>query len=118
MSKAEEDYVVAERESLAKPAVHDAVCFHCQQCAEKYLKALMEELGLSVPKTHDLDALSGALTPFHPSMRSFRRGLLFLSDFAVDARYPGENASKRQAISALRWARRVREGVRSILGLQ
>jgi uncharacterized protein len=64
----------------SKVPVHDGVCFHCQQCAEKYLKALMEELGLPVPKTHDLDLLLRALLPHHPTLRSLRRGLLFLSD--------------------------------------
>jgi HEPN domain-containing protein len=29
---------------------HDGVCFHCQQCAEKYLKGLLEEHGHAVPK--------------------------------------------------------------------
>jgi HEPN domain-containing protein len=30
------------------------VCFHCQHAAEKYLKALLQEGGLVVPRTHDL----------------------------------------------------------------
>src|SRR5438094_667938 len=79
-----------------------------EQAAEKYLKGMMEELGFPVPKTHDLDLLLTALAPHHPTLRSLRRGLLFLSDFAVDIRYPGSSASKRQAVAALRWAGRVR----------
>jgi hypothetical protein len=77
----------------------------------------MEELGLPVPKTHDLDLLLTALVPFHPTLRSLRRGLLFLSDFAVDIRYPGDSASKRQAVAALRWADRVRSLARALLGI-
>jgi hypothetical protein len=46
-----------------------------------------------------------------------RRGLIFLTDFAVDIRYPGDSASKRQAASALRWAGRVRGECRRLLGL-
>src|SRR5438105_13297296 len=53
VKKAEQDYVLAKQGSRSKVPVHDGVCFHCQQCAEKYLKGLMEELGLAVPKTHD-----------------------------------------------------------------
>ena len=65
---------------------------------EKYLKGLMEEAGLTVPKTHDLDVLLRILRPSHPScVRS--RGLIFLSQFAVETRYPGDNASTRQATS-------------------
>ena len=61
VKKAEEDYVLARQGRRSKVPVHDGVCFHCQQCAEKYLKGLMEELGLSVPKTHDLDLLLATL---------------------------------------------------------
>jgi HEPN domain-containing protein len=98
--------------------VHDGVCFHCQQCAEKYLKALLEELGVHIPKTHDLDMLQSLLTPHHSDLRSLGRGLLFLSDFAVDIRYPGARASKRQAVAALRWAEKVRAKARKLLGMR
>src|SRR5437773_6550918 len=59
--KAEADYRVAVKVGRGAEPLHDAVCFHCQQSAEKYLKGLMEELGLSVRKTHDLDLLRTAL---------------------------------------------------------
>lgn len=98
--------------------LHDVVCFHCQQCAEKYLKGILEELGLTIPKTHDLDYLLALLLPHHSSLRSLRRGLIFLTDFAVDTRYPGNNASKRQAASALRWMDRVRTVARALLGIR
>src|SRR5258707_2695167 len=99
--KAEEDYVLAKQGRRSKVPLHNGVCFHCQQCAEKYLKGLLEELSLPTPKTHDLDVLLTALLPRERSLRSLRRGLLFLSGFAVDTRYPGENATKRQAVSAV-----------------
>jgi HEPN domain-containing protein len=94
------------------------VCFHCQQSAEKYLKGLPEELGLTVPKTHDLEGVLGLLLPHHPTLRSLRRGLDFLTQFAVDTRYPGENATKRQAEAALRWEDRVRTAARHLLGIR
>lgn len=50
-------------------------------------------------------------------MSKLRRGLDFLTRFAVDTRYPGESASKRQADSALRWAGKVRGACRTLLGL-
>jgi HEPN domain-containing protein len=116
--KAEEDYVLAQHGIESETPVHDGVCFHCQQCAEKYLKALMEEIGVSIPKTHDLENLLASLVAHHSDLRSLRRGLLFLSDFAVDARYPGTNATKRQAVAALRWAERVRIMTRKLLGIR
>jgi HEPN domain-containing protein len=98
--------------------LHDQQCFHCQQAAEKYLKALLEELGLSVEKTHELEDLLDQLLPHHRPLRSLRRGLAFLSQFAVQVRYPGDNASKRQAASALRSAGKVRHACRNLLGLR
>jgi HEPN domain-containing protein len=46
--KAEGDYRAAM--ALArqrKVPLHDQVCFHCQQCSEKYLKAVLEEAGFA-----------------------------------------------------------------------
>jgi HEPN domain-containing protein len=97
---------------------HDERCFHCQQSAEKFLKAILEELGQPVPKTHDLVRLVRLLLPQYPTLRGLLRGLEFLTDFAVDTRYPGDNATKRQATSAERWAGKVREACRQILGIR
>ncbi len=94
------------------------MCFPCQQASEKFLKGLLEELGLAVPKTHVLNRLLAALVPHYPTLRSLRRGLIFLTGFAVDTRYPGANASKRQAVAALRWAGRVRKQARALLGIR
>jgi HEPN domain-containing protein len=38
VKKAEADYDYAVEGSQSKKPLHDGVCFHCQQCAEKYLK--------------------------------------------------------------------------------
>jgi len=41
VSKAEGDYATARREVRARRQPNfDAACFHAQQCAEKYIKAL------------------------------------------------------------------------------
>ena len=93
------------------------MCCHCQQCAEKYLKALLEELGLAIPRTHNSDDILNMLLPHYGGLSSLRRGLIFLTDFAVETRYPGENASKRQAVAAPRWAERVRAACRLLLGM-
>src|SRR5262249_4311512 len=48
--KAEEDLEGAQwLAALPKPK-RDAACFHCQQSVEKYLKALLQENGLAVPR--------------------------------------------------------------------
>jgi HEPN domain-containing protein len=116
--KAEADYRGALRLASAREPFHDLVAFHCQQSAEKYLKAMLEELGRHIPKTHALEDLLSLLLPSHGTLASVQRGLLFLTDFAVDPRYPGTGTSKREAASALRWAGQVRDACRSLLGLR
>src|ERR1051325_10232590 len=115
--KAESDYRVALKLAKGSEPFHDEICFHCQQSVEKYLKALLQELGVVVPRTHVLRDLVDSLLPHHAEVRSVRRGAAFLTRFAVQTRYPGESASKRQTEAALRWAKMVRAMVREILGV-
>jgi HEPN domain-containing protein len=116
VAKAEADFQFAARRVRGADQFHDQRCFLCQQSAEKYLKALLEELGQPIPRPHILRDLLALLLPYHPSLRSFTRGLKFLTRFAVGIRYPGDKASKRQAAAALRWAGRVRDACRALLG--
>lgn len=118
VSKAEDDLLAAAELQASRGRLHDQVCFHCQQSAEKFLKALIEELRQPVLKTHDLELLLNQLLPSYPSLRSLKRGLLFLTDFSVDARYPGNRATKRQATAALRWAFRARDKCSVLLGIR
>jgi hypothetical protein len=62
----------------------------------------MEELGLTIPKTHILRDLLALLQPHHASLTPLRRGLAFLTRFAVSIRYPGKSAAKREAEAAMR----------------
>jgi HEPN domain-containing protein len=44
VNKAEADFATAQREiQVTKTPNYDAVCFHAQQCIEKYLKACLQE---------------------------------------------------------------------------
>jgi HEPN domain-containing protein len=94
----------------------DTVAFHAQQCAEKYLKALLVFEGIDFPKTHDLDALIGLLPGTHTiplSVEEQRR----LTSYATVTRYPGdyEPVTLANARRAVALARRVRKYVRSVL---
>jgi HEPN domain-containing protein len=57
ITKAEKDYLVAIRELNTEPIVGEAVCFHAQQCIEKYMKAILQENDVEFEKVHDLDIL-------------------------------------------------------------
>ncbi len=95
----------------------DAVCFHCQQAAEKYLKALLCEVGLVIPRIHNLPRLLLSVTPHYPTLKSSRRILESLTRYATEYRYPDFSASARQMNAALRHAERVRDEVRAILAI-
>lgn len=58
VDKAEADYAAALllRRSRKKHS-RDIVCFHLQQCVEKYLKARLTESAIPFPRTHDLERL-------------------------------------------------------------
>jgi HEPN domain-containing protein len=115
--KAEEDIESAKTlATLAKPK-RDAACFHCQQGAEKYLKALLQETGLAVPRTHELEDLLDLLLPHDATLALLRRSLRSLTPYAVNYRYPGVRATTRRMQAALRQAERVRTAIRARLGL-
>jgi HEPN domain-containing protein len=101
---------------MARPR-RDAACFHCQQSAEKYLKAVLQEGGHVVPKTHNLNDLLNLLLSQDATLAPLRRGLRSLTRYAVDFRYPGERATTRRMQAALRQAERVRQELRARLGL-
>lgn len=118
LRKADADRMVAVRQFTLRPPAHDIVCFLCQQAIEKYLKGLIVELGLNVPKTHDLDQLLNLLLSSDATLKSLARSIKDMTDFAVDYRYPGMRATKRQANSALSKVERVRAKIRRRLGLR
>jgi HEPN domain-containing protein len=115
--KAKDDIVGARSLERSKPALNDLICFHCQQCGEKYIKALVQELGLAVPRTHILEELLVLLRPHDSSIGRLRPSAVSLSRYAVQFRYPGKNASKRQALAALRHAESVRKEIRTRVDL-
>jgi hypothetical protein len=78
----------------------------------------LEEAGLTIPRTHILKDLLALLHPPYSSLSPLRRGLVFLTRFAVGTRYPGDNARKRDVASALRWAGRVRTAARAVFGIR
>ncbi len=102
VQKAEHDFLAAvDLGRRRKKPLHDMVCFHCQQAAEKYLKARLEEAAIHFPKTHDLESLLHLLTPLEPLWTALLPATRRLKPFGVLIRYPGNDATKAQAKQAL-----------------
>jgi HEPN domain-containing protein len=118
VEKAEEDFRVASSSARArKYPVHNAVCFHAQQCVEKYLKAILVTNRMDYGKTHDLEVLVTMCLQRYPLWESWRASMKILSAYAVAFRYPGESAGKEEAQEALRIMRLCRTEFRATLGL-
>lgn len=118
VTKAEEDY--ASLEILArqqKRRVTDSVCFHAQQCAEKYLKALLTAHGIPPPRTHDLVSLAKSLRAKEPAVELVKDLCHGLNPYAIENRYPGEYATRRQMRLACKAAKEIRRFVRARLKL-
>ena len=119
IEKAEGDWATASREMRARKAPnYDAVCFHAQQCAEKYLKAILQEHNLPFPKTHDLVILIELLKAVEPHWMGLKPELRKLTGWAVYLRYPGETADQDLAREAMQICRQVRTVARKSLALK
>jgi len=108
ISKAEGDDAVAKREMEAKESNYDAICFHSQQMAEKYLKAFLFKNGVDFPKIHGLIELLELCFPVEPSLKEHWGALERLEDYAVTYRYPGMTADYDNAEEALLAAESIR----------
>ena len=118
VAKAEGDFVTAGRELRARKSPnYDATCFHAQQMAEKYLKAMVQEAGQDVPYTHNLIDLLALCLEIDPTLNLVRPDLVVLDRYAVRFRYPGQFADKQEARGAYHSARVAREFIRSRLNL-
>jgi HEPN domain-containing protein len=118
LKKAEDNYVsalaLARRRSRPVP---DVVCNQCQQCAEKYLKALLVRHQVDFPKVHDLVQLEELVAQIEPDIRLVHRHLAVLNPYGIDIRYPGLEATVEEAREAVRAIKEIRRFVRPKLGL-
>lgn len=106
--KAERDFKVAQGLMRRWVAGYgDAACFH----------SLVAGANL-FPRTHDLSALLALLLPGDPMWKSFDAACQILTRYAVDVRYPGDDATKRDAQEALNLATAIRREARHALGLR
>jgi len=88
LSRAHEDLLAAEW-LLSEPSLTNIVAFHAQQAVEKSMKAVIEELGLGVIKTHNLIRLYELVRPHYPVVADLDM-LDRLDSVYIEARYPGD----------------------------
>ena len=115
---AESDYGIMKLGFQAlTPDVYEPICFHAQQCIEKYLKAWLQEANIRPPRTHELNVLLNLIVPSHPEWRAWRTDFAEFKPHAVDVRYEKYFATVAQVEHAVRICTEVRTAIRAVLQL-
>ena len=72
------------------PAPLEIIAYHCQQCAEKYLKSYLAYKDEDIVKTHDLVKLCRLCEVFEKGFSNLESKCAVLFPYATDTRYPGQ----------------------------
>ena len=106
IQKAEDDYkAIIKLDPVDTPYV---ICFHCQQCIEKYLKALILAYGEVPPVTHNLIRLNSIAAKYESSLEEIFDLLEELNPYSVPARYPGIIVTEDNARMAIQITKEIR----------
>ena len=109
LRKALHDLHSAERLLTGPDPLCDAAGFHCQQVAEKALKAYLTWRDVPFEKTHSLVALVAKCLEWDSAFEELRTAAITLTPYAVASRYPGDlpDLTEAEAQEALALARQV-----------
>ncbi|MFZ8803942.1 MAG: HEPN domain-containing protein [Candidatus Calescibacterium sp.] len=108
---AEGDLKTAEDELSTTEPFTNTICFHSQQCVEKYLKAYLSFVGKPFRKTHDISELIELCKEVDEEFEIlYSLNAAKLTRYAVDIGYPDEFyiPSIEEAKEALEIAKKVR----------
>lgn len=82
---------------------------------ELVLKALLVLHAIAIPKTHDLVRLLDLLKSREPTLALITDLCHRLNPYAVEFRYPGEFATRREATWAAGAAQEIRQTIRPLI---
>jgi HEPN domain-containing protein len=88
--KAQADMAVAHRLVCDEAIYSSAAAFHCQQAAEKFIKAFLVWSEIDFPKTHDLKQLLALASRTNEQLAADLHEATALTPYGVDLRYPGD----------------------------
>jgi HEPN domain-containing protein len=109
LAKARQDLEAAAWLLESPQSLNNAVGFHCQQAAEKTLKAYLTYQDEPFEKTHSLVALVGTCLKFTFDFDELRKAATTLTPYAIITRYPGDlpEMSSQEARDALELAQQI-----------
>jgi HEPN domain-containing protein len=88
MEKARNDLGAAEHLLDREPPFAGVAVYHCQQAAEKALKAFLIEKDTAFSKTHDLAQLVAECASLDPDFATLAEAAAVLTPYATAFRYP------------------------------
>lgn len=119
VEKAESDFQGAKMWSRQKKHFSpDKLCWDCQQCVEKYLKAFLTRHRVPFERIHNLDELHALCLPVDPDFRLIKGALDKADICQPKIRYPGNSVSEQDARDAFAATKELRKFIRAKLGLR
>ena len=88
---AKEDLETAKTLLNSEYLFNRSICYHCQQSAEKDLKAYIIYLDLPLNKTHNLIKLVDQISELDKEITHLQKAVEVLTDYIVTARYPDDS---------------------------
>jgi len=118
LRRADNDLRSAQVDLAADPPLIEDALFHCQQAAEKAMKAFLTVHDTAFRKTHDLDELAAACEGIDATLKAALDPARDLTVFAWAFRYPGsdEPPPEAEAHDSLRLAQVTVNAIRERLG--
>jgi HEPN domain-containing protein len=117
ITKAELDLKACEAMLISEFPLQYPVCFHAQQAAEKYFKALLTWHQIEFPKTHSIEELLDLIGKVNPELSTKLRDAVQLTPYGVELRYPGDvpEPEEQEAKEAVNLAGKVKLAVLNAL---
>ena len=75
--------------ATAENPLLDAAVYHCQQAAEKAVKAWLQSKDDPFPKTHDIEDLVEQAAKLNPDFQQLAKPAAVLTPYVSAFRYPG-----------------------------
>ena len=114
---AENDLMSAKHLLTLYPKPLEIIAYHCQQCAEKYLKSYLVFNDEDVIKTHDLKKLCNLCTVFEKKFSTLENQCGVLVTYITDTRYPPKlDLTDNDVKKAIEYAEEIRDFVLEAIG--
>ncbi|HAK46767.1 MAG TPA: DNA-binding protein [Spirochaeta sp.] len=116
---AERDYEASMLLANSHTPSFEIIAYHCQQAAEKYLKAMLIENNKPVPHIHDLGKLNLECSNFQAELSVIQDICERLTPFGTVTRYPGSSmqVGSEHLPLIISWTEEIRKIIRNQLGI-